>query len=455
MTIPTSLVPLAADLPDPGLARFGQDPWWVIALKAVLIFVVLVVLTLFNIWFERRVVARMQHRVGPNVHGPFGLLQSLADGVKLALKEDIVPKAADKVVFLIAPVIAVVPAFVTWAVIPFGPEVNFFGHTTPLQLTDMPVAVLFMMAIASIGIYGIVLGGWSSGSTYSLLGGLRSSAQMISYEVAMGLALVAVFLYAGSMSTSEIVAAQDRLWFGLILLPSFVIYVISMVGETNRAPFDLPEAEGELVGGFHTEYSSLKFALFFLAEYINLTTVSAIATTLFLGGWAAPWGIENVWAGANSGYWPLLWFFGKVLIFIFGFIWLRGSLPRMRYDQFMALGWKVLIPVSLAWIVAVATIRVISLEGQIDRTYLVAAIAVLLVLTLGLMMIGDKGDKGEEGEEAARRTVGAEEPHDAFAGGFPVPPMPAGGAVRGAAAPLTFASASRTTVTADAEESHE
>jgi NADH-quinone oxidoreductase subunit H len=305
---------LAADLPDAGLAAFGQDPWWVIALKALLIFVVLVLLTLFNIWLERRVVARMQHRVGPNVHGPFGLLQSLADGVKLALKEDIVPKAADKVVFLIAPVIATVPAFVTWAVIPFGPEVNFFGHRTPLQLTDMPVAVLFVLAIASIGIYGIVLGGWSSGSTYSLLGGLRSSAQMISYEVAMGLALVAVFLYAGSMSTSEIVVAQDRLWFGLILLPSFVIYVISMVGETNRAPFDLPEAEGELVGGFHTEYSSLKFALFFLAEYINLTTVSAIATTLFLGGWAAPWGIENVWEGANSGYWPLLWFFGKVFL---------------------------------------------------------------------------------------------------------------------------------------------
>ena len=178
----------------------------------------------------------------------------------------------------------------------------------------MPVAVLFVMAIASIGIYGIVLGGWSSGSTYSLLGGLRSSAQMISYEVAMGLALVAVFLYAGSLSTSEIVAAQDDLWFGLILLPSFVIYVISMVGETNRAPFDLPEAEGELVGGFHTEYTSLKFALFFLAEYINMATVSALATTLFLGGWHAPFWIDHVWAGANEGYWPLLWFFGKVLV---------------------------------------------------------------------------------------------------------------------------------------------
>jgi NADH-quinone oxidoreductase subunit H len=448
-----TILPLAAaDLPDADLAQFGQDPWWVIALKAVFIFLILVLLTLFNIWFERRVVARMQHRVGPNVHGPFGLLQSLADGVKLALKEDIIPKAADKVVFLLAPIIATVPAFITWSVIPLGPEVNFFGHRTPLQLTDMPVAVLFMLAIASIGIYGIVLGGWSSGSTYSLLGGLRSSAQMISYEVAMGLALVAVFLYAGSMSTSEIVVAQDRLWFGLILMPSFVIYVISMVGETNRAPFDLPEAEGELVGGFHTEYSSLKFALFFLAEYINLATVSAIATTLFLGGWAAPWGVENVWEDANSGYWPLLWFFGKMFIFIFLFVWLRGSLPRMRYDQFMALGWKVLIPVSLAWTVAVATIRVISLEAEdgINRSYLVAAIAVLLVLTVALMFVGDGKDDSEPVEVR-------EEPHDAFAGGFPVPPMPAGGAVRGAAAPLSFAHSpgGRTTVTASAEENHE
>ena len=241
------LVPMAEDL-----SAFGQDPWWLVLVKAGLIFVVLVLLTLFNIWWERRVVARMQHRIGPNVHGPFGLLQSLADGVKLAFKEDLIPKAADKVVFILAPVIAVIPAFVTFSVVPFGPEVTMFGERTPLQLTDMPVAVLFVMAIASIGIYGIVLGGWSSGSTYSLLGGLRSSAQMISYEVSMGLALIAVFIYAGSLSTSEIVAAQDDLWFGLILIPSFVIYVISMVGEVNRAPFDLPEAEGELVGGFHT-----------------------------------------------------------------------------------------------------------------------------------------------------------------------------------------------------------
>jgi NADH-quinone oxidoreductase subunit H len=399
-----------------GLSAFGHDPVWIIIIKALLIFVILVLLTLFNIWWERRVVARMQHRIGPNVHGPFGLLQSLADGVKLALKEDILPKAADKAVYFIAPVIAVIPAFLTFSVIPFGPKTNFFGHQTPLQLTDMPVAVLFVMAIASIGIYGIVLGGWSSGSTYSLLGGLRSSAQMISYEVSMGLALVAVFLYAGSMSTSEIVAAQHKLWFGLILAPSFVIYVISMIGETNRAPFDLPEAEGELVGGFHTEYSSLKFALFFLAEYINMATVSALATTLFLGGWRAPFWIDQFWAGANHGYWPFLWFMGKVLFFIFIFIWLRGSLPRLRYDQFMHFGWKRLIPISLVWIIAVASIRTINLNGGFDRSYLYAAIGVLAALVIVLFFVDEK----RTGDEAAE----AEKPFDAFAGGYPVPPMP-------------------------------
>ncbi|MBM0124340.1 NADH-quinone oxidoreductase subunit NuoH [Pimelobacter simplex] len=422
------------------LGLFGRDPWWVVGLKTLLIFVILVLLTLFNIWWERRVVARMQHRIGPNVHGPFGLLQSLADGVKLAFKEDLIPKAADKVVFVLAPVIVVVPAFVTFSVIPFGPEVSFFGHDTPLQLTDMPVAVLFVMAIASIGIYGIVLGGWSSGSTYSLLGGLRSSAQMISYEVAMGLALVAVFMYAGSMSTSEIVAAQDDLWFGLILLPSFVIYAIAMVGETNRAPFDLPEAEGELVGGFHTEYSSLKFALFFLAEYINMATVSALATTLFLGGWHAPFWIDEVWAGANEGYWPVLWFFGKVLGFIFVFIWLRGSLPRLRYDQFMAFGWKRLIPVSLVWIIAVATMRAARNEGVFDEGFgsnpqfwMIIAGVVLVVLLLTFLV--PEKDEQAEVETATPRT-----------GGFPVPPMPAGGAVRGAAAPLVFRSEATETV---------
>ncbi|QCX28664.1 NADH-quinone oxidoreductase subunit NuoH [Nocardioides jishulii] len=415
------------------LSAFGQDPLWMVIVKTLLVFLVLVLLTLFNIWFERRVVARMQHRIGPNVNGPFGLLQSLADGTKLMFKEDIIPKGADKVVFLLAPLIIVVPAFVTFSVIPFGPEVNLFGTVTPLQLTDMPVAVLFVMAVASVGIYGIVLAGWSSGSTYSLLGGLRSSAQMISYEVAMGLALVAVFLYAGSMSTSEIVAAQDDFWFGLVLFPSFVIYVIAMVGETNRAPFDLPEAEGELVGGFHTEYSGMKFAMFFLAEYINMATVSALATTLFLGGWKAPWGVEHLWEGANSGYWPVLWFFAKMFLFIFMFIWLRGTLPRLRYDQFMAFGWKVLIPASLAWIVLVATVRAISLEGGFDnRTILIGAGVLALVMVVLLFL----PEKDAEDESAPAVDPGPST--------FPVPAMPAGGAVRGAAAPLTFLGASNT-----------
>jgi NADH-quinone oxidoreductase subunit H len=399
------------------LAAFGHDPWWVIIIKAVLAFVIMLVFTLFNIWFERRVVARMQHRLGPNVHGPFGLLQSLADGVKLMLKEDLVPKAVDKVVYIVAPLVSAIPAFMAVAVIPFGPEVKvpFSSVHTPLQLTDLPVGVLYVLAIASVGIYGIVLAGWSSGSTYSLLGALRSSAQVISYEVAMGLSFVAVFLYSGSMSTSGIVQAQQKLWYGLILLPSFLIYMIAMVGETNRAPFDLPEAEGELVGGFHTEYSSIKFAFFFLAEYINMVTVSMLATTLFLGGWRAPWPL-SIWHGANQGYWPVLWFLAKVLLFIFVFIWLRGTLPRLRYDQFMKFGWKVLIPLSLVWTLAVGVIRTISLEGSINRGWLIGIAAGALVVFLVLGFLGDSGP--EEGEVP-------EEPHefDAFAGGYPVPPM--------------------------------
>ncbi len=429
------------------LSPFGHDSGWLVILKAVLIFLVLVLLTLFNIWFERRVVGRMQHRPGPNVHGPFGLLQSLADGVKLALKEDIVPKAADKIVYLLAPVIMVIPAFLTWSVIPFGPvvKVPFTDTTTPLQLTDMPVAVLFMLAIASIGIYGIVLAGWSSGSTYPLLGGLRSSAQMISYEVAMGLSLVAVFIYAGTLSTSGIVAAQERLWFGLILVPSFVIFVISMVGETNRAPFDLPEAEGELVGGFHTEYSSLKFALFFLAEYVNMATVSALATTLFLGGWRAPWPLSAVNDGMlNEGYWPVLWFLGKVMFFIFIFVWLRGSLPRLRYDQFMRFGWKRLIPISLAWIFAVAVIRWMSVNGGIQRNYLLIALAVLAVVFAALFFVGGGEEEAGKAEEEAE--------FDAYAGGYPVPPMPVNGSTNRSGSGLTGPAA---TVTSSSTEEKE
>jgi NADH-quinone oxidoreductase subunit H len=398
------------------LGAFGHDPWWIIVIKIVFAFAFLMVFTLFNIWFERRVVARMQHRIGPNVHGPFGLLQSLADGIKLMLKEDLTPKAVDKVVFVLAPILSAVPAFLAVAVIPFGPVVRvpFTSTHTPLQLTDLPVAVLYILAVASIGVYGIVLAGWSSNSTYSLLGALRSSAQVISYEVAMGLALVAVFLYAGSLSTSQIVTAQKHIWYALVLAPSFVIYMVSMVGETNRAPFDLAEAEGELVGGFHTEYSSIKFAFFFLAEYINMATVSMLATTMFLGGWRAPWPL-SIWHGANQGYWPVLWFMAKVLIFVFVFVWLRGTLPRFRYDQFMRLGWKVLIPASLVWIVAVSTIRLINLEHHVNRTYLIVGGVIALAVFAALMFVPEGAVSEDDAAAEARGMVG----------GYPVPPMPA------------------------------
>jgi NADH-quinone oxidoreductase subunit H len=346
-----------------------------------------------SVWGERRLVARMQQRLGPNRVGPFGLIQSLADGVKLALKEDLIPAAADKIVFIVAPIISVTTCFMSFAVIPFSGPVTLFGKETAMQLTDIPVGVLYVLAIASIGVYGIVLAGWSSGSTYPLLGGLRSSAQVISYEIAMGLSLVAVFIYAGSMSTSEIVAAQQQWWYAVVLFPSFVIYAISMVGETNRAPFDLAEAEGELVGGFHTEYSSLKFALFFLAEYVNIIAVSALATTLFLGGYKAPPGLgfTEAWLG---GWFTMVWFFAKVILFFFVFVWLRGTLPRMRYDQFMQFGWKVLIPVSLAWIMIVATLRVLSLNGA-PRTATVA-LASGVVLLVMLVNFGFENAKNKK-----------------------------------------------------------
>ena len=344
------------------LSAFGHDPFWLILVKSVGVFVFLLLTVLAAILIERKLLGRMQMRFGPNRVGPKGLLQSLVDGLKLGLKEGLVPSGVDKPIYLLAPVISTVPAFMAFAVIPMGPVVSVFGHQTPLQLTDLAVAVLYILAVTSIGVYGIVLAGWASGSTYPLLGGLRSSAQVISYEIAMALSFAAVFLYAGTMSTSGIVAAQDGRWFVFLLLPSFLVYLTSMVGETNRAPFDLPEAEGELVGGFHTEYSSLKFAMFMLAEYVNMTTVSALATTMFLGGWHAPWPI-NMWDGANSGWWPLLWFTAKVWAFLFFYFWLRATLPRLRYDQFMALGWKVLIPVSLVWIAIVGTTRSLRAEG--------------------------------------------------------------------------------------------
>jgi NADH-quinone oxidoreductase subunit H len=414
------------------LSQFGQDTWWLVLIKIVAVFAFLVVMTLFAIWYERRVVARMQVRPGPNRVGPAGLLQSLADGLKLAFKEDIMPKLADRVVFFFAPVISTVCAFTAFSVIPFGPSVSIFGERTPLQLTDLPVGVLLVLACSSMGVYGIVLGGWASGSTYPLLGGLRSSAQMISYEVAMGLSIVAVFMTAGSMSTSQIVEAQRAGnpvslggfefetpgWYALLLIPSFLIYTVSAVGETNRAPFDLPEAESELVGGFHTEYSSLKFALFFLAEYINMVTVSGLCTTLFLGGWRAPWPI-SLWDGANSGWLPLVWFTVKVLLLLFVFVWLRGTLPRLRYDQFMRFGWKVLLPANLLWILVLAGIRVVQGSDLTQRNrILVIAGPVLAVLVV--WMLWPSRERPEE-----KPGVAGVDPKGRIGGerGFPLPPL--------------------------------
>jgi NADH-quinone oxidoreductase subunit H len=357
----------------------------------------------------------MQMRYGPNRVGPYGLLQSLVDGVKLALKEGLTPAGVDKPIYLLAPVIAVIPAIMAFAVIPLGPVVSVFGHDTPLQLTDLPVAVLYVLAVTSIGVYGIVLAGWASGSVYPLLGGLRSSAQVVSYEIAMALCFAGVFIYAGTMSTSGIVEAQRNTWYVFLLLPSFVVYVTSMVGETNRAPFDLPEAEGELVGGFHTEYSSLKFAMFMLAEYVNMATVSALASTLFLGGWRAPWPISMIDA-ANTGWWPLLWFVAKVWAFLFVFMWLRATLPRLRYDQFMAIGWKLLIPVSLVWILTVAALRNAGIDGVVPN--LIAA-AVLLAAVVELIKLRGR---------RIRRDIPP--PPPPIEGSFPVPPMPTKEAAR-------------------------
>jgi NADH-quinone oxidoreductase subunit H len=429
MTASPGLAQLAS-ASAPTAALIDHDPWWLTAIKVLIVFAFLMLATLLMIWAERRVIGRMQQRPGPNRAGPFGLLQSLMDGIKLPLKEDIIPRGVDKLLFVLAPAIAAIPAFISFAIIPIGPVVSIFGHRTPLQLADLPVAVLLVLAMSSMGVYGIVLAGWSSSSPYSLLGGLRSSAQVISYEIAMGIAFVPVFLYAGSLSTSQIVAAQAHgapfhlfgavlhypSWFAVLLLPSFVIYAITMVGETNRLPFDLPEGEGELVGGYHTEYSSLKFALFYLAEYISMITVSALAATLFLGGWHPVWPI-SVWSGASSGWWPVLWFLAKVGLFLFLFVWLRGSLPRIRYDQLMQLGWKILIPAGLAWTLLIATLRVWRREGGSPGVYIIGAGIVLVLLALAFSW-------DFTAARTARERAAAEEAEDeADVGTFPVPPM--------------------------------
>ncbi|WP_298444793.1 NADH-quinone oxidoreductase subunit NuoH [Gordonia sp. (in: high G+C Gram-positive bacteria)] len=409
----------------PTLADFGRDPWWLMLVKAVAIFAFLVVTVLVAILAERKVMARMQRRLGPNRVGWHGALQSLADGVKLALKEGLTPIGVDKVLYVLAPIISVVPAIMAFAVIPMGPMVSVFGHRTPLQLTDLPVGVLYILAVTSIGVYGIVLAGWASSSTYPLLGGLRSTAQVISYEIAMGLTFAAVFLLSATMSTSGIVAGQSGRCYVWVVLPFLVIYAISWVGATTRAPFPLPAAAGELVGGFHTEYSSLKFAMFMLAEYINMATVSALAATLFLGGWQVPWPV-SLWSGANSGWWPLLWFVIKVWVFLFVFIWLRTTLPRLRYDQFMTLGWKVLIPFALAWVLVVAVITEATRGWAAWSAGLIYAAAGLVVTAALLKAVfAVVGGRSIDSSAASTGPEGAhDKPFDPFAGGFPVPPLP-------------------------------
>jgi NADH-quinone oxidoreductase subunit H len=296
---------------------------------------VLLLIIAYLIWVERKVMAHMQVRLGPMRVGWHGLLQPIADGLKLIFKEDIIPDKASKIVFVLAPVISVVPALMSIAVIPFGDTISIFGLSIDMVITDVNIGILFILAVTSVGVYGVILGGWSSNNKYSLLGALRSSAQMISYELSLGLSLIGVIMISQSLSLVDIVDSQAKYWFVILQPLGFLIYAISAIAETNRCPFDLPEAETELVAGFHTEYSSMKFALFFMAEYANIITVSAIAVTFFFGGWRGPY------------LPPVVWFLIKMALCIFFFIWLRSTYPRFRYDQLMKFGWKILLPVAL------------------------------------------------------------------------------------------------------------
>jgi NADH-quinone oxidoreductase subunit H len=365
--------------------------WVLLVARVVVVFFALLISVLLLIWVERKVIADMQTRMGPMRAGPRGILITLADGIKLFFKEGITPTLADRPVYLIAPVVSMLPAFLAFAVIPFGTEVTLFGRRIPFQLADLNVGILWILAMSSLMIYGIVLAGWSSGSNYPLLGSIRSSAQMISYEVGMGLALVAVLMYSGSLRMSEIVAAQDRVWNVIPQFPAFVIYLIAGLAETNRPPFDLPEAESELVAGFHTEYSGIRFALFYLGEYLNTVTVAAVAVTLFLGGWRGPAPEFLPWL------WPLLWFLVKVLAVVYVYVWIRATLPRIRYDRLMAFGWKLLIPFGLLWVLVTGAIIVLpDVYGR--RAVLIgtaAVLGILVVLTLVWPLVAPRRSREE------------------------------------------------------------
>jgi NADH-quinone oxidoreductase subunit H len=341
------------------VASIDWVAWILLVARVVVVFAALLAVVMVVVWMERKVVADMQMRLGPMRAGPFGILITLADGVKLFFKEGVHPTTIDRWVYPLAPLASMVPAMLAFAVIPFGTGVTLFGHHVPFQISDLDVGILWILAMASLAVYGVVLAGWSSGSNYPLLGAIRSSAQMISYEVGMGLGLVAVLLYSGTLTMSGIVGVQARhfgetglgwlpKWNIFLQLPAFLIYYTAAMAETNRPPFDLPEAETELVAGYHTEYSGIKFAMFFLAEYMHTVTVSAVAVTLFFGGWHGPQFHVLPWL------WPVLWFSIKLFLLLYGFIWIRATLPRFRYDKLMSFGWKVLIPAGLLWILVTA-----------------------------------------------------------------------------------------------------
>lgn len=353
--------------------------WLLLVARIVLIFGALLISVLLVIWVERKVVADMQTRIGPKRAGPFGILVTLADGIKLFFKEGITPAQADRRIYTLAPILSLVPAMLAFAVVPLGTEITLFDRTIPLQVADLNVGILFVLAMGSLAVYGVVLAGWSSGSAYPLLGSIRSSAQMISYEVGMGLGVVGVLMYTGTVRMSEIVAAQDKVWNVIPQFPAFLIYTIAALAETNRPPFDLPEAETELVAGYHTEYSGIRFAMFFLAEYLHMITVSAVAVTLFLGGWRGPIFDFLPWV------WPLVWFVLKVSAVVFVYIWLRATLPRFRYDRLMSFGWKVLIPLGLLWVMATGAIIVLPEVYGRDRFFRGAAIGAGIVLLLTLI----------------------------------------------------------------------
>lgn len=412
---------------------FANDTWWVWVIKAIFLVVFLILSVIMALWVERRVIARMQYRSGPNVLGPLGLFQAIADAIKLMLKEDFWLKGADKFMYFLGPVISAFCAFSVYAVIPMGPEVNIFGLVTPLQLTDSPVAIIYILAITALGVYGLVIGGWSANSNFSLLGAVRSSAQVISYELAMGISLVSVFLYAGSMSTSAIVSAQSSVWYLIPLAPSFLLYMVAMNGEVNRLPFDLPEAEGEIVAGHMTEYSSMKFGWFYLSEYINMLNVSAVATTLFLGGWHADPITYNllklVGVDANAGFLPMLWFIGKIWAVMFWIVWVRATLMRLRYDHFMKFGWKFLIPVGLVWFIAVALTKGALTFWNINLTQMLVGISTIVLVVAVVILLWpdpkvDEETKVKELRESGVSVVRPGEAFDAFKDGYPVPPIP-------------------------------